>query len=471
MSVSVARHQHIPYSETQALGITDSIPQPLGTDMFGKDIHIIAYESLGCAGAFTSTKLTNNDTCWPHATSWSSLKIAVTDGSDSSGCAPQKPVLESDNNVALNLYGGGDCCTMVEDIKLGTLDSCHNSTLPFRSFVESVGANMFGRNIHVLTYESQGCSGSAAPWKLSNNGTCLIDPHEQPDWLSFKLSVTSDPPSGGGSGCTPTPPDNKNNDNTVTIELYAGDCCNQMPVETAHIGKTNVCKKADQPYHGLTQSVGKNLFGKNIHIRMYADESCSDPTWTQASLSNAANCYPSPQSQEFKSFMVFDDLDTTSPAANSEPPDNKSNDNTATLTLYAGTQCAGNYVESIHIGTLNQCHPSDAEFSSLRMAVGQNLFGKSTHVELFTSINCSDSPYPAINLSNDELCYFGGTYKSFRISTNSGSQNNDPPHATSNTVSNGTPPGPTSNTGGNGTPPEPTSNTGGHGTPPGPTHS
>jgi hypothetical protein len=386
--------------------------QSVGKNMFGRGIHVVTYEGRDCLGAISNFKLTNTAQCFPHGSNWQSFKIAVTSDSDGANCAPDPPAIASDNTISLKLFDEANCCTPVETIKLGTLDSCHNADAPFSSFVEAVGANMFGKDIHVQAYTSRDCGGTPAEYKLTNDKSCMAASSSK--FLSFKIAVSDTPPQD----CVPAQPDN-DSDNTVTLDFFSQGCCGEKPFETAKIGKFGVCHKADQSFQSITQQVGQSLFGQGIHIQVYEDGSCGSSSFQSYDLSNKAVCYKN--GKTYKSFMVSQGSGGGSGGSNNcnTAQPTSANDGTTTLDLYSGTSCC-NKVENIKIGKLDVCHNTNGNFSSLRMAVGTNLFGNSNHVQAFVSRNCADNTFATWSLTNNDVCFYGSDkYNSFRIANGS----------------------------------------------------
>ena len=422
-----------------------SFIEAVGQDMFDRGIQVVTYEGTDCTGTSQSSKLTNSRQCFTNtrslSASFKSFKISAS-GSTAT-CTAAQPAAVATNNVALNLFSDSGCCTQSQTIKMGTLDSCHDANnLPdgFKSFTQAVGSAMFGKGTHIVTYAGQGCTGTATVIQLTNTLTCFKNSNSiNTPFLSFKIANTDATPE-----CTtPVQPPN-DSDNAVSVSLFGDTGCCSTPVETAKIGKFGVCHNADAPFKGLTQTAGQNTFGRNIHIRQYASRDCKDTNWGQISLSNKNACYSG--SSTYQSFLIADDADgtgdgtgaggvisgTTSSGSgsttggssgggsagtcNSTPPKQKS-DTTVVLELFKESSCC-TPVETAAIGKLDVCHNADAGFKAIKQAVGEDMFGRGIRIQLFSSRNCADKAWAQTDLSNKDVCVYGSeTYLSFRIAS------------------------------------------------------
>ena len=414
-----------------------SFIEAVGQDMFDRGIQVVTYEGTDCTGTSQSSKLTNSRQCFTNTRSLSapfkSFKMSVS-GSTTT-CTATQPAAVATNNVALNLFSDSGCCTQFQTIKMGTLDSCHDANnLPdgFKSFTQAVGSGMFGKGTHIVTYAGQGCTGRATVTQLTNTLTCFKNSNSiNTPFLSFKIANTDATPE-----CTtPAQPPN-DSDNAVSVSLFGDTGCCSTPVETAKIGKFGVCHNADSPFKGLTQTPGQNTFGRNIHIRQYASRDCKDTNWGQISLSNKNACYSG--SSTYQSFLVADDAGGTGDGTgaggvisgttggssgggsagtcNSTPPKQKS-DTTVVLELFKESSCC-TPVETASLGKLDVCHNADAGFKGIKQAVGEDMFGRGIHIQLFSSRNCADKAWAQVDLSNKDLCVYGSeTYLSFRIAS------------------------------------------------------
>jgi hypothetical protein len=429
-----------------------SFIEAVGSNMFDRGIHVVTYEGRDCSGRAQESKLTNSKQCFTNTNSLStpfrSFKISAAGATT---CSISQPTGVSTNNVALNLYSDSGCCTKFEDIKLGTLNSCHDAdNLPtgFKSFTQAVGSGMFGKGIHIVTYAGKGCTGTATVTKLTNTATCFKnDASINTPFLSFKIADTDTTPE-----CTtPKQPDN-DSDNTVTVSLFGDTGCCSDPVETSKIGKFGICHNANAAFKGSTMSVGQNLFGRNIHVRQYASRDCKDSAWGQISLSNKNVCYVG--SGSYLSYMVSDDAGGSSSggssgggSCNSAQPKPKS-DTTVVLELFKESTCC-TPVETAAIGKLDVCHNADAGFKAIKQAVGQDMFGRGIHIQLFPSRDCKDSSWGQLDLSNKDVCTYGSdTYYSFRPPSRppqAAPPSRPPPSATSSCSWNSTPTAPAAN--------------------------
>lgn len=152
------------------------------------------------------------------------------------------PAIKDDYTVTLGLFSDGGCCTSVQTMSMGVLDSCHNANQSFQGFSQSVGQTMFGRNIKLLTYAGSDCTnGTFNTYDLSNYGSCFSSDNP---WDSFKIAsvaptTTTSTQTTATPTCSSTPPAIKD-DNTVIIGLYSdADCCNA--VETISLGVLDTC--------------------------------------------------------------------------------------------------------------------------------------------------------------------------------------------------------------------------------------
>ncbi len=190
----------MPHGKESSQAFTQSV----GTGMFGRDIHILFYTDASCTSTKSmSVDLTNHPQCFSGTQKWGSFKLSSPSlqpsKPDNPSCNGQ-PDNKDDNTVTLRLSSEGCTCGGFEDITLGKLDECHDANGPFQGFMQTVGQNLFGRSIHVLTYASKGCSGGAWVTSLSNNDVCY-DAHVT--WQSLKIvqgsSGDSAPPSSGST--------------------------------------------------------------------------------------------------------------------------------------------------------------------------------------------------------------------------------------------------------------------------------
>jgi hypothetical protein len=105
-------------------------------------------------------------------------------------------VVTSDTQTVLNLYSDSSCCSQVEKIKLGNLDTSHDVNGGFAmSFWQQSGKGHFTQNppIHVFFFTGKGCTGQSFK-KINTNGAMC---ESLSGYASFKISAT-----GTGSGNT-----------------------------------------------------------------------------------------------------------------------------------------------------------------------------------------------------------------------------------------------------------------------------
>ncbi|KAL2786676.1 alginate lyase-domain-containing protein [Aspergillus keveii] len=309
------------------------------------------------------------------------------------GACAAAPTKYSDSTVNLRLYYEDNCCHDVETAHIGTFNICHNSDGPFSSIEQAVGANLFDRGIHIVAYDGLDCTGGSTSLSLSNSKGCQAVSSGNGGYQSFMLSEPQTcPVTGPAIG----------SDNTVTMELYSDvGCC--TTVETIKMGNTGTCHEADASFHSFSQAVGKNEFGWNIHIHTFTQSGCQGD-YDSFSLSNAATC--NKNGAAWKSFMIErdcarHDLDVK-------------NDNTVSLALYRDGDCCVFNGEDIDLGTLGSCHNANDKFGSITQAVGQNMFGKDIHVQLFEGADCSGAAKDYSLTNKDGWCSAGGVNEEFQ---------------------------------------------------------
>ncbi|KAH8895938.1 hypothetical protein GQ53DRAFT_804106 [Thozetella sp. PMI_491] len=89
--------------------------------------------------------------------------------------------------------------------------------------------------------------------------------------------------------------------------------------------------------------------------------------------------------------------------------------NTVNVQLYADYLACGTPFQTSTIGLLERCHTALATVGSFKMAVGQNMFGRSLRVWAFESETCSGD-HRGFSLTNQEE-YFsvaGGSLNNFK---------------------------------------------------------
>ena len=219
------------HNSTQPLS---SFVQAVDSAMFNRGIQILLYSGENCQGSVQNIGLTNAAQCWADQSGrWQSLAITtnipvgIGEGSSSSSsatpthtattkpvssstststsavatCSASSPAINA-NVVTLNLFGDEGCCTTAaQTIKMGTLDECHNSTQPLRSFAQAVDSTMFNRGVQILMYSGQNCRGNMQNFGLTNAAQCWAD--QTGSWQSFV--ITANPPVGiSSAGSTPS---------------------------------------------------------------------------------------------------------------------------------------------------------------------------------------------------------------------------------------------------------------------------
>ncbi|KAL2207493.1 concanavalin A-like lectin/glucanase [Sarocladium strictum] len=86
--------------------------------------------------------------------------IKVSHSASDPGCSFQRPATKDQFAVTLSLYEDASCCSApFETTTVGQLSSCRKPSKPFRALTQGVGQNMFGRNIRILGYANDNCSG------------------------------------------------------------------------------------------------------------------------------------------------------------------------------------------------------------------------------------------------------------------------------------------------------------------------
>ncbi|KAH8667040.1 alginate lyase-domain-containing protein [Xylariales sp. PMI_506] len=92
--------------------------------------------------------------------------------------------------------------------------------------------------------------------------------------------------------------------------------------------------------------------------------------------------------------------------------------NTVTLNLYSDDTCCSS-VETIKMGTLNECHNGNAAFGSFTQAVATTLFNQGIHILLYADADCAGDA-DSINLTNTAECWpssaGASSWQSFMIS-------------------------------------------------------
>ncbi|KAJ0417534.1 alginate lyase-domain-containing protein [Aspergillus carlsbadensis] len=107
----------------------------------------------------------------------------------------------------------------------------------------------------------------------------------------------------------------------------------------------------------------------------------------------------------FETLYVLDHTVTPypSPTGACGPSPTKYSDGTVNLGLYYEDNCCHD-VETAHIGQFNVCHNTDGPFSSLKQAVGKNLFDRGIHIMAYTGLDCTGGSASGLSLSNTKGC-------------------------------------------------------------------
>ncbi|KAB5526311.1 hypothetical protein GE09DRAFT_1229149 [Coniochaeta sp. 2T2.1] len=261
---------------------------------------------------------------------------------------------------------------------MGKLDSCHNAIggNTISSFWQASGQGMFGKNTHIYYYRQADCKGSAVDYKLTNQAGCQAAGGDG-EYRSFMIATS------GSCSNKPAQPSNSG-DNTLTLSLHASSCCTDTAFETTTTGKFGVCNKAKKGFKGVTERVGTNLFGRDLHVWAFKDHACGG------------------SSPAFK------------------------NDNTVTLKLFSDDCCTE--TQTFSLGTLGTCHtPSAGSFTGLIQATGENIFGRGVKIWAYPdSTSCAGDNRVGIAVSGNEgQCYWLGSgssrvaFRSFKIDTGS----------------------------------------------------
>ncbi|KAI1375694.1 hypothetical protein F4677DRAFT_446323 [Hypoxylon crocopeplum] len=386
------------------------LTQSVGQDMFGRNLTLIAFPQQGCTGLPTNPNfLTNNAVCHPSTMAFNSIMISgASDNSGGSGSEPPAPFCPTvdnkgnPNTLTLSLYKG-DCCIPKQNITIGVPNSCHDLTSVPEGFKEAVGSGMFANNYKIVFYQNTGCTGTFQTYGLiTQSDLCLVGG----PWKSVQV-ITPPPPPPPPPSCAGAP-NNKGNDNTITLDFYKGDCC--TPKSTLTIGTASIGKCEDVSAlgpEGFKQSVGQNLFGRNLLLVWYFTSDCSGGFLTYPLTNTETACQVGPG--PYKSVRLFD---STPPPPCAGTPDNKGNPNTMTLDFYKGDCCHPK--STVTVGVVNTCHNLDGSPEGFHQSVGQNLFGKGYRLVFYVSQNCGGG-FWTYDLTNKDACWTGGPWKSFKL--------------------------------------------------------
>ncbi|KAK0122337.1 hypothetical protein ONS95_010578 [Cadophora gregata] len=202
--------------------------QSVGRGKFGWNIHIQTFVDAGCNGKQDSFSLTNEPTCNKNGKAWKSFRIERQ-------CDNRViPATKNSNTVSLAFYRDGGCCVSRKtDITLGQLGSCHNAGERFGSVTQAVGANMFGRKIHLEVFTSSDCKGSKAEFDLTNSEPRCSASGSDEAFISFRIVGPPPPVCGWRKPVNSNP-------NTVTIQMYDDSSCCDYNKQTV-IGVEETC--------------------------------------------------------------------------------------------------------------------------------------------------------------------------------------------------------------------------------------
>ncbi|KAB5533607.1 hypothetical protein GE09DRAFT_1227616 [Coniochaeta sp. 2T2.1] len=262
------------------------------------------------------------------------------------------------------------------------------------------------------------CKGSAVDYKLINQAGCQAAGGGG-EYRSSTVAASGN--SGGGSGggtaspgsCSNKPAQPSNSgDNTLTLSLHASSCCTDTAFATTTIGKLGVCHKAKKGFRGVTECVGTNPFGRDLHVWAFKDHACGGSSPMVIDLTNDAECYTSTDSQTYFSFAVVQGLrgDRSTFTSCKPSPAAVKTDNTVTLKLFSDDCCTE--TQTFSLGTLGTCHtPSAGSFTGLMQATGENMFGRGVKIWAYPdSTSCAGDKRVDIAVSgNEEQCYWLGS--------------------------------------------------------------
>ncbi|XXH06114.1 hypothetical protein Hte_012559 [Hypoxylon texense] len=393
----------VPNTCHDLTSVPEGFKEAVGSGMFANDYKIVFYPNAGCTGApATYGLITQSDLCLVGGP-WKSVQIITPPPPTPPppSCAGPPDNKGNDNTITLNLYKG-DCCTPKSTLTIGaaSIGRCEDiSALGPEGFTQSVGQNLFGRNLLLVFYFTPDCSGSFNAYHLTNaGGGCETAPGP---WLSAKLFDNTQVTCAGA-------PNNQGNPNTVTLDLYKGDCC--TPKSTLTIGAASIGKCISMSAlgpEGFKQSVGQALFGRNLVLVFYFTSDCSGG-FVSYHLTNAeGGCQVA--AGPYNSVKLFD---STPPPPCAGAPNNQGNPNTVTLDFYKGDCCHPK--STVTVGVVNACHNLDGSPEGFHQAVGQNMFGKGYKLVFYAAQNCGGGVW-TYDLTNKDACWTGGPWNSFRL--------------------------------------------------------
>lgn len=112
--------------------------QKVGSNLFGQDIHVALFKDKSCSDhAFNVYDLSNNAVCY-QGSGWNSFKVekppaagAKRQLSAAASSYNTQPSNDIPNTLTLDLWPRDGCCGgLVENIKVGNLNTCHKSNVP-----------------------------------------------------------------------------------------------------------------------------------------------------------------------------------------------------------------------------------------------------------------------------------------------------------------------------------------------------
>ncbi|KAI2627758.1 hypothetical protein GGR54DRAFT_652603 [Hypoxylon sp. NC1633] len=405
-----------------------SFHQAVGQSLFGRGITIQIYPNKGCTGSSFINGLTNAAQCWsnPTTAAWKSFKISNSTATTPPPppppppCTPVQPVNTDSFTITLNVYANSCCdAAPAQVIKAGTLNACHQTTAPFTALTQAVGQNLLGSGVVIQAFSDNSCtSDSSTIIQPSNGGSCVVDDGDA--WQSFMLVSNADPGTPDPDpGCTIKQPGIADT-NSISVNLYAHSCCESAPLQTLQLDDVNSCVNTAQPFADLTQSVGQALFGRNLTLVSFPQKDCTGLPTNPNFLTNQAECHPS--NMAFNSIMISGAPDNSGGGEPPEPPppfcptiDNKGNPNTLTLGLYKGDCCIPK--QNITIGVPNSCHDLTSVPEGFKQAVGSGILATNDKIVFYEDAGCSGVFVQYGLVTQSDLCFIGGPWKSVQVIT------------------------------------------------------
>ena len=100
------------------------------------------------------------------------VRATIDDRATLATCAGQGPGIVDANSVHVTFYGDLGCCNPIQTTNMGVLNECHQSVAGFQSWRQSVGQNLFGRNIKIHAYTDFSCTQGDQEISLTNADVC-----------------------------------------------------------------------------------------------------------------------------------------------------------------------------------------------------------------------------------------------------------------------------------------------------------